>query len=54
MYFLHADFSVSEPDEAIMEEQEAIAMQQRLAEQLTEEDFGMEMFTVRVLCHNIM
>ena len=39
-----ADFSGSEPDTALMEEREALAIQRKMAEQLADEDFGLDIF----------
>ena len=42
-----ADFSGDELDPALLEEEEARAMQLRLAEQLDEADFNLDQFIVR-------
>ena len=39
-----ADFSGSEPDTALMEEREALNIQRKMAEQLADEDFGLDIF----------
>lgn len=38
------DFSGSEPDAALLEEQEALAIQKKMAEQLEDQDFGLDIF----------
>ncbi|KAK2172119.1 hypothetical protein NP493_991g00056 [Ridgeia piscesae] len=38
------DFSGSEPDTALMEEREALNIQRKMAEQLADEDFGLDIF----------
>jgi len=41
---MYADFSGSEPDTALMEEREALNIQRKMAEQLADEDFGLDIF----------
>ena len=41
---MFADFSGSEPDTALMEEREALNIQRKMAEQLRDEDFGLDIF----------
>ena len=40
--------SGSEPDAAILEEQEALAIQKRMAEQLDDQDVGFDFFKVYI------
>ena len=44
MTVMCADFSGSEPDTALMEEREALNIQRKMAEQLRDEDFGLDIF----------
>lgn len=46
MFIWRSDFSGSETDAALMEEQEALIIQRRMAEQLDDEDFGLESLKV--------
>jgi U3 small nucleolar RNA-associated protein 3 len=46
MFF--SDFSGSEPGDAELEEEEVRAIQKRMAEQLDDQDFGLDIFKVQV------
>ena len=43
------DESGSEPDAAILEEQEALAIQKKMAAQLDDADIGLDMFKVSLM-----
>ena len=46
MYFV--DLSGSEPEAAALEEQEALAIQQRLLQDMDEDDIGLDIFKVNL------